>query len=82
MNQSFEFIGRILSRLISIEWLVDILLLLGIPIFSSIFYLYLYIKEKDNDLNLIYLLLASISLLTLMFFGAIASIGMYYTIGN
>ena len=78
MNKSFEFIGKMLSKISPVDWLVPVLLLLGIPTFSFIFYLYFYIKEKNNDLNLIYLLFATLCFLSLMVFGGITSIGLGY----
>ena len=59
MNKSFELLSKILSEISPVDWLVPVLLLLGIPTFSFIFYLYLYIKEKNSDLNLVYLLFAT-----------------------
>lgn len=78
MNQSFKYIGKMLSKVSPIEWFVPVLLLLGIPTFSFIFYLYFYIKEKSNDLNLVYLLFATLCFLSLMVFGVITSIGLGY----
>lgn len=78
MNKSFELIGKMLSNISPVDWLVPVLLLLGIPTFSFIFYLYFYIKEKNNDLNLIYLLFATLCFLSLMVFGGITSIGLGY----
>ena len=78
MNKSVELIGKMLSKISPVDWLVPVLLLLGIPTFSFIFYLYFYIKEKNNDLNLIYLLFATLCFLSLMVFGGITSIGLGY----
>ncbi|UTG79603.1 hypothetical protein MK801_01625 [Lactococcus lactis] len=78
MNKSFELIGKMLSNISPVDWLVPVLLLLGIPAFSFIFYLYFYIKEKNNDLNLVYLLFATLCFLSLMVFGVITSIGLGY----
>ncbi|MCJ7968132.1 MAG: hypothetical protein MUW51_03255 [Lactococcus lactis] len=38
MNKSFELIGKMLSKISPVDWLVPVLLLLGIPTFSFIFY--------------------------------------------
>ncbi|MDG4976923.1 hypothetical protein [Lactococcus lactis] len=78
MNDSLHFVYDTLSKIIPIEWLVPVVLLLGIPAFSFIFYLYFYIKEKNNDLNLVYLLFATLCFLSLMVFGVITSIGLGY----
>jgi hypothetical protein len=78
MNDSLRFVSDGLSKIIPIDWLVPVLLLLGIPCFSLIFYLYLYIKEKDTDLYLLYLLLATFCFLSLLIFGVITSIGLGY----
>ena len=73
MNKSFELLSKILSEISPVDWLV-----LGIPTFSFIFYLYLYIKEKNSDLNLVYLLFATFCFLRPIVFGAITSIGLGY----
>ncbi|MCT0507454.1 hypothetical protein EFL24_00850 [Lactococcus cremoris] len=78
MNKSFELLSKILSEISPVDWLVPVLLLLGIPTFSLIFYLYLYIKEKNSDLNLVYLLFATFCFLRPIVFGAITSIGLGY----
>ncbi|ARE19450.1 MULTISPECIES: hypothetical protein [Lactococcus] len=78
MNASLRFVSDVLSKIIPIDWLVPVLLLLGIPTLSFIFYLYLYIKEKNNDLSMLYLILATLSFLSIMVFALITSIGLSY----
>ena len=48
-NDTFYFIGKILSKIIPIDWDIPTLLTLGIPCFSLIFYFYLYAKEKNQN---------------------------------
>ena len=77
-NNSFYFIGKLLNKIVPIDWLVPMLLMLGVPCFSFIFYFYLYVKEKKSELNITYLALASFSFLSLLIFGVIMLIGLNY----